>query len=64
MGAIPLGIPTILALSLVFSLLFIGALSLSFVGSREPYPFKALLNEIAEQESGVRCGFYIDMVRS
>jgi len=64
MGVIPLGMTTIFILSLLFSILFIGSLSLSFVGSKEPHPFKHVLNEISQQEPGVRGISSLDVTRS
>ena len=64
MGVIPVGVTTIFVLSLFFSILFIGSLSLAFVGSKEPHPFKPLLNKISQQEPGVRGVSSLDVTRS
>lgn len=44
----------VVGMAVVLSLLFIGAISFAFIGAEEEQIFKDLLNDIAQNTSGVR----------
>jgi hypothetical protein len=61
-GIVPLQNVTILIFTLIFSLLFILALSCSFIGGdEEDEPlFKSMLNDIATNDPGVGASYVFD----
>ena len=53
-GVIPLGPAFIVGIAIIMSLFFIGALSFAFVGGEDVPVFREILDDLANNDPGVR----------
>ena len=58
-GVVPLGPTFLVIMAVLFSIVFIGAISLAFVGAEDDPVFQDVLNEIARDNPGVSA--YVDI---
>lgn len=52
-GVVPLGPTFLVVMTVLFSVVFIGAISLAFVGAEDDPVFRDVLNEMARDNPGV-----------